>query len=68
MITLTQPNPLKPFPGDCYSYKDGVLVVVSLNPVVCIITTVYNVSYFMNGAKYTCSLEEFPYLIKSLPL
>ena len=67
-IKLGEPNPLKPFPGDCYFYKDGVLVVASLKQILTTCATLYDVVYFMNGMKYSCPVEEFQYLIKSLPL
>ena len=62
------PDPLKPFPGDCYTYKDGTLVVASLKSISPMCVTVYDVVYFMNGVRYSCPAEEFPHLIKSLPL
>ena len=70
-MNMHYPDPLKPFPGDCYTYKDGTLVVASCKPIftVCSTTvTVYDVVYFMNGTRYSCQAEEFPHLIKSLPL
>lgn len=70
-MNIHYPDPLKPFSGDCYNYKDGTLVVASCKPIftgASTTVTLYDVVYFMNGTRYSCQAEEFPHLIKSLPL